>query len=408
MKPRLFPVRSLDAIYGEKLAFCPRPTPGFCHWLPQDPLTLEMLTGGMLTVSGNMPVVCAASVATPAGLQLLRDAGFPEPRTLLYKNTAEHERLCAILLDRGFRLALQHAPCPAQKNSEKYWIDPDVLRLLNNKGRLSDFVDPPYLPERRVMPPAQLCRSPFIRNLPVVIKVATCETTGGGRDIRICRTPKEVRQAWNDFRHCSQIVVEAFLSICRNLCLNYAIAEKGEITYLGSSEQIVDQRGIYYGNWLETTDPAPAAAIDAGKRIAKKGRDMGYHGCVGMDMAILKDGGIRIYDLNFRLNGSTPALLLASEIRRNFCYPMMRLAGIRCGKGFTAMIEAIYRAMHKRMFVPLVTCDPRYTGMPEAPARASGLILARNRAQAQEYCAQLQAMGLEVMSPGNSSSLQTY
>lgn len=395
----LLPKMCLEAIYGENLAFCPRPAPETCTWLPRDPVVLEMLTGGMLTVSENMPVLCAASVATPLGLQLLRDAGFSEPRTYPFSNREDHDRQQAVLLKQGFRLALQHAPHPDAPTPKNCWIDPRLLSSLNNKGHLADLVEVPYLPDRSLVAPGELHHLLKACRFPLVIKVASYETTGGGWDVAICRNANDVHHARQTFQHCRQVVVEEFLPISRNLCLNYAILPHGEITYLGSAEQITDETGKYYGNWFTTEDNAPSDAIAAGTRIAKKGFEKGYRGCVGMDTAVLESGGIRIYDLNFRLNGSTAALLLAEGIRNRYGQPVMRLAGLKCPKGFEYMVNAIYKAMHEGIFVPLVTCDPRATGIPDEAPRSSGLILGRTRSHVQKRCARLQKLGLEVLSP---------
>ncbi|ABA88614.1 hypothetical protein Pcar_1367 [Syntrophotalea carbinolica DSM 2380] len=397
----LLPRISLPAIYGANLALFPRPAPGSCAWLPQDPVVLEMLTGSMLTIAGDMPVVCAASVATPAGLQLLRDAGFSEPRPLLFRDDNDHDRHRSVLLQEGFKLVLQHAPYPAVAAPENYWIDPHLLSFLNNKGHLADLVEARYLPERRAVAPGELELFWEKHPLPLVVKVASDKTTGGGWDVAICRCSKDVRNAQKTFRHCRQVIVEEYLPISRNLCLNYAISPHGEITYLGSTEQITDQTGKYYGNWLHDGDETPVDAIAAGKRIAHRGFEKGYRGCVGMDMAILKNGEIRIYDLNFRINGSTAALLLADAVQNSYGQPVMRLAGLKCPRGFASMLDATYKAMHKGLFVPLVTCDPRATGMPGEAPRSSGLILGQSRAQIHERCARLQELGLEVMSPAN-------
>lgn len=390
------PTLTLDAIYGDGLALCPRPFPGHCNWLPRDPVFLEMLTGGMLTVSGKMPVLCAASVSTREGLQLLLDAGFSGSRTLRFRDCRDHDRHRSLLLEKGYKLALQHAPPAAEKASENYWIDPELLRFLNHKGHLAELVEERYVPDRRKVTPTELWGSSTGTCFPAVLKVATCETTGGGVDVAICHSPDDFSAIRDTFRDCGQLIVEEFLPIAKNLCLNYAVSANGEITYIGSAEQITDHGGNYYGNWFEATDPAPAAAIAAGARVAKKGFDLGYYGCVGMDMAILKNGEIRIYDLNFRLNGSTVPLLLAAGIRNRYGKPVMRLTGLRYSGSFANMIDALYRAMHRGIFVPLVTCDPGTSGRPAEYPRTSGLILGETRSQIDEQCNRLKELNFEI------------
>lgn len=398
MRPDLFPEMTLGDIYGGELAFAPTPSPKTRNWLPQDPVAIEMLSGGMLTIADDMPVLCAASVATAEGMQLLRDAGFAEARNLVrYKNNKEHNRQIAKLLGKGLKIALQHAPHPSEARPDAYWINPETLAFLNNKGHLTHLVDADQLPARHIVSPRQLRQFLVHDSLPVVVKAATNETTGGGGDVAICHNLKDLQYAENLFRNCRHVVTEEYLPMTRNLCLNYAITAKGEISYLGSAEQISDMQGKYFGNWLDDNCQAPTDAIDAGRRVAENGYKHGYWGCVGMDMAIMEDGRILIFDLNFRINGSTAALLLSANLRKKYGAPAMRLAGLRSTNSYQSMIKAIYTAMDKGLFVPLVTCNPDATEhLPNLP-RASGLILGKTRQHVRKHCQELKTLGLEVV-----------
>lgn len=397
MIPDLYPEMTLDRIYGDRLVFSPTPSPKARTWLPQDPIAIDMLTGGMLTIAGDMPVLCAASVATPEGIQLLRDAGFAEARNLLrYKNDIEHGRQLCDLLGTGLKIALQHAPHPSEAIPDAYWIHPSTLAFVNNKAHLAHMVETRHLPARRLTAPLQLRQLIETDSLPVVIKAATNETTGGGGDVAICHDSNDLQKAEILFRNCCNVVIEEFLPMTRNLCLNYAINAEGNISFIGSAEQINDTTGKYFGNWIDGSCEPPPGAIEAGRSVAKAGFEMGYWGCVGIDMATMEDGRILIYDLNFRLNGSTAALLLSRNLKKKYGQPVMRLAGLKGTSSYKRMVKAIYTAMDKGLFVPLVTCDPAaIKKLSHAPC-ARGLILGRTRAQVREHVKALEALGLEV------------
>lgn len=399
MTADLQPKITLDKVYGAGLALCPRPSPKSCTWLPHDPLTLEMLTGGMLTIAGDMPVICAASVSTPAGLRLLKDAGFASPSLRRYKDNHEHDRQLSGLLKQGFKIALQHAPHPSEETPEAYWIKPSLLSFLNNKAHLAHLVETANLPCRRLIPSGQLCRSLTATALPVVIKAATAESTGGGFDVLICHNIDDLRRAEIFFRNCAQVIAEEYLTMTHNLCLNYAIMATGRIIYLGSAEQITDGCGRYYGNWIDINSQAPSAAIEIGMQVAQKGFAKGYWGFLGIDIALMEDKKILVFDLNFRLNGSTAALILADSIKRTLGQPAMRLINMRGSSSYPKMIEALYVAMDRGIFLPLNTCAPQPSKTLQNQPLASGLVLGKSRAQIDEQCNELKTLGVDVLRP---------
>ena len=75
MSAWLKPIQSLSQIYGSDVIYSPRASPSACAWLPHDEFILDSMTGVQIPVAGDMSILCAASVSTPEGLQLLRDAG---------------------------------------------------------------------------------------------------------------------------------------------------------------------------------------------------------------------------------------------------------------------------------------------------------------------------------------------
>ncbi len=397
MKPVLRPPQTLDAIYGPGLTLAPLYPPHGRTWLPQDGVSLDLGTGGMLPIAGAMPIVCAASVTTPAGLQLLRDAGFRVPPNLhRYPHHAQYPELLATLAARGTTFAVQHVHPPCDLAPAHCWVPPEALSFLNNKGNLAHLVDAPQLPRRRVVASGRLQFELSSSSFPVVLKAITDESTGGGSDVFICQNPTDLSQAGTFFAACTHVVVEDFMPIARNLCLNYAVYAGGEIAFIGCAEQITDARGQYLGNWIDQESTAPAAAVEYGMRVARSGFARGYWGCVGIDMAELADGRVLVYDLNFRLNGSTTGLLLAAEIRRTLRQPVIRVRSLRGKSSYGALLDGTYAAMARKLLLPLCSYDPEVGREPEAVPRLRALLLGGSR---EEICAnqrELAEMGLTV------------
>lgn len=399
MNPKsLQPSLALDTVYGENLVLVPHPSPSYGRWLPQNPLALEMLTGGMLTIVGSLPLLCAASVSTPDGLTLLEDAGFSIPTRLhRFLGMDDHRRQMEERIGAGQKLALQHVYPEWELSSDHCWVSPKVLSFLNNKAHLADLVPGRQVPMRRLHLACDLAQGLTQQSLPLVIKAVTAESTGGGCDVQICHTITQVKQAEEIFRFCDQVVVEDYLDIRRNLCLNFAIGPVGTVHYLGSSEQMTDSSGTYHGNWLDEHCQAPPSAVAAGHAIARKGFEHGYWGCLGIDIAILENGGIKIFDLNFRLNGSTPLLLLAKQIKQVHNKSVLNFRVFRSRQGYRKMLDSVYRFMAKGSFLPLNSCDPGCSTCPAEPPRVAGILLGDTRLEILELLEMYQESDLEVL-----------
>jgi hypothetical protein len=82
MRAMLRPLCLVSSIYGRALIFVGRSSPNASRWLPRGDIVPDMLTSGMLTIIGDMQVVCAATVSTEQALNLLRDAGFQLPHKI--------------------------------------------------------------------------------------------------------------------------------------------------------------------------------------------------------------------------------------------------------------------------------------------------------------------------------------
>ena len=393
---RLEPTLTLGDIFGTELLYSPRASPNACAWLPCDEAVLDMLTGNQLTILGSMPILCAAGVSSPEALGLLHDAGFQVPAApCRYRDGADYLRLLSDLSGSGRKIVVQHVHPIAELAPDTCWVPPATLSFLNNKGNLAELVDAPHLPARRIVTTDRLRAKPSPPNLPLVLKAVTDESTGGGIDVVICGTAEELDRAAAYFGACADVVVEDFIEIGRNLCLNYAVTAAGRITYLGCAEQVSDAQGKYHGNWIDAESEAPAVAVEVGVHVVRAGLDRGYWGCVGVDMAIEEDGRVVVFDLNFRLNGSTAALLLAESVRSSLGQPVIRLRSWR-GKGtYREMLNAAYTAMGKGLLLPLNSYDPVAGGQPHAPPRMAGLIIGGSRDEVNEREGELAALGLE-------------
>jgi len=390
---KLKPSITLSDVFGPDIVFCPRVSPNACTWVNYDNPHLDLLTGAQLAMSGTMPFLCARTVSTKDARQLLKDTGLQLPEEL-YQHGDGNDYLQELskLCRAGKKITLQHMHTANDVALENCWIPPSTLSFVNNKAHYREIIDDTYLPSRTILRPNLILKKLSSSPLPIVIKPATDETTGGGLNVFICQKEQDLDEAEKKFRACPRIVAEEFIEINRNLCLNYAVTAAGRIIYLGSAEQVIDAEGKYMGNWIDSKSNAPPNAVELGRHLAQKGFERGYWGFVGIDMAVQDDGGIIVFDLNFRVNGSACALVLTKVIRQVFGQPVIRLGTLVGKSSYREALKSVYKALERKLMVPIASYDPtagKYSGTP----RVLCLILGQTREEVEENQRQIAEWG---------------
>jgi len=396
MSRLLRPILTFDEVYGPGRTYAPRAHPQTCGWITRDPSLLDWLTGNQLCVMGSMPVVCSAGATSPRSWELLAECGIAKPTTMLrYKGEQAAFDLARSAVESS-RLVVQHAYPEGAIDPNSQWVKPQLLSYLNNKANLPHLVPAAHVPPRTVYARA---RAFDVRpRLPVVFKAATDHSTGGGVAVAVCRTAQDVEKAAGQFESCSQVVVEDYLPIARNICMHFAVLPGGQSVYLGFADQDITEGGKYRGNWIELGARLPQATVDLALNVVRKGADLGYRGFVGIDIAILEgdEEGRRaqVIDLNFRVNGSTAAILLAPAIRSTKGPGTLHLRTFVGHNGFDSMVAAGKSAAKAGSIIPLSAFDPEMAGHLCAAPRLVALVRAESRRDALDVEADLAGSGL--------------
>lgn len=379
IKP-LLPDRTLGCIYGPCRFFAPRAHQRTSQWISRDPVLLDWITGLLQSIVGDMPFVCSAGAASPAGMDLLADAGILPPTSMhTYPGEAQAIELMQDFIRCGSKVVLQHIYPRDLIAPDAMWIDPDLLSYLNNKQNLGTLVAPENLPQRTVCPSESIFSQPRRWPYPFVLKVGSNYSNGSGGAVAICHNDDDLAAARRRFGDCTNLIVESHLSIKQNLCLNYAVMPDGSVAYLGYSEQDVSQKGQYLGNWLQLGATLPPPLPEIGRKIADQAARLGYRGIVGIDIAVLSDGAIAVLDLNFRVNGSTPAILLAPNLLETLGPALLHLRAFTVTDGFERLIAISRRAVRDGRLIPLNCFDPEVAGHPGQIARLRGLVVGSSR-----------------------------
>lgn len=381
MKSPIIPKSTLFDLCGPGYAFNSRAPENAADWVPHDPAAADAKTGNQLLIAGRMPVLCSAGSATDAGLQLLREAGFDIAATpVTYRDPDErYEQLVRFAAD-GIIVIDQHVQPDASRRPGPTWVDASLLSWLNNKGNLAELVPVFCLPERVLCDPAQVDADTLrAQALPLLVKVASDETSGGGVSVRLCRSAADVARALATFSGCESIVIEGYIPMARNFCVNYAVAADGGVSYIGTTEQRVNAQCGYLGNWLGPDVAPPVALVDAGRGIIASAARLGYRGFAGMDAALTADGAFYIYDLNFRFNGSTTPLLIHAAVAQRSGLPCAQYHIWQYAGAFGEMLAALRTFMREGRFVPFGTFDPAAMDYADSRPCVAALLLGESR-----------------------------
>ena len=380
----LTPLVEIADVVGADKIYNPRQPYGTTGISPDGDAACDSLTGAHhLVAAGPLRVICHRDAASAAALELLALAGHAvQAEPLVYGSRAEYEALLAAAADG--EVVYQHVHPSSEARPETYVVERDLLLRLTNKGRLHEFVAAEHLPRRRVIATGSIAGAVAPDELPVVVKAACDESLGGGDGVRICRSEADVAAAERDFRVSPEVVVEEFLNVVSNWCVNFAIVPEEPVRYLGAAEQIVSSEGAYEGSRIGRV--ALADVVGVGYSIAEAARDAGYRGIAGFDIVQTTDGRTAALDLNCRLNACTTALLLRYDLEEWSGRATMVAGDWETGLDDSGLLDRVSELVDRRVLVPTGSFLPR-----AGARRVWGIVLGDDRPEALAGAAHVRA-----------------
>lgn len=385
---------TLDAIYPPDTALLARfPRGAAGRWLPAD--GAELRSAATLVVQGELPLVAHAGADTAAGRALAVEAGL-EPASRVHRYASEYalRALVRTLWRAGTRLAVQHVHPAAQIPPASYFVPRDVLRTLNDKARLAALVPRAARPRRRVVARDALADLLAQFRRPVVVKAATPWSSGGGTDVMIVAPGTPPASVARRLASARTVVVEEYLRFARSFCLGYAILPDGTVHELGATEQVCDDDGRYRGNWIEPNPPVPPSLQCAALATAITVAARGHRGVLGLDGCVDARGRARIFDVNARVNGSTPALLLRDRLLAARGGRVLRSGRWRRAGSPDALVRAVRPLVRSGLLVPLAASDLRAMGEPDDRCSLLACLVLSERAELPAALARMAAVGL--------------
>jgi hypothetical protein len=340
-----------------------------------DPHLCDAYTGPIMAIAGETPVICSAGVASPCGLDLLRAAGVPASREIRTYRTAQDFRLLVgDVLGNGERLLCQHVHDEDEVPAEACMVAPDLLRYLNNKANLPAIVGPGGAPRRSPISPEDVAALAVDESW--VLKVCSDDSSGGGFGVYVHQAGTAVARP-SFVRPGAELIVEECLDLVENWCVHFCVEAIDEPRLLGATEQLISATGAYGGSRVGGT-VLPAAAAGLARAAVERARELGFIGYCGVDTGLTSSGEVRVFDLNFRINASTPPLLVLNALaasRGPAWEGRGRWQTYRHDGSLPDLVKRLEAVYPDRALIPIASYDPAFTANGSGPSLLSALLI---------------------------------
>ncbi len=340
-----------------------------------DPHLCDAYTGPIMAIADETPVICSAGVASPCGLELLGTAGLPVSREIrTYRTAEDFKRLVGDVIGNGERLLCQHVHDEDEVPAEACMVAPELLRYLNNKANLPAIVGERGAPRRTSISPED------VAGLAVgdswVLKVCSDDSSGGGYGVYVHQAGTAIAQP-AFVQPGADLIVEEYLDLVENWCVQFCVEAIGAPRMLGATEQLISATGAYGGSRVGGS-VLPAVAVALCQSVAERARELGFIGYCGIDTGLTSSGEVRVFDLNFRINASTPPLLVLNAIAAGHGpawegrgrWQTYRHDGSL--RDLVARLDGIYP---DRALIPIASYDPAFTANGSGPSLLSALVV---------------------------------
>jgi hypothetical protein len=340
-----------------------------------DPHLCDAYTGPIMAIADQTPVICSAGVASPCGLDLLGAAGVPVSREIrTYRTTQDFHRLVGDVVGNGERLLCQHVHGEDEVPADACLVAPPLLRYLNNKANLPAIVGADGAPGRTPIRPEDIATLRVDESW--VLKVCSDDSSGGGFGVYVHQAGSAIARP-SFVQPGAELIVEEYLDLVENWCVHFCVDAIGAPRLIGATEQIISATGAYGGSRVGGTVLPPAAA-ELCQTVAERARGLGFIGYCGIDTGLTSSGELRVFDLNFRINASTPPLLVLNEIAASHGPSWAgrgRWQTYRHSGSLPDLVKCLRGVYPEDALVPIASYDPAFTANGAGESLLSALLL---------------------------------
>ena len=373
--PSSIPARERTSVFGPGAVLTARLPLSDTGANTGDPHLCDAYTGPIMAIADQTPVICSAGVASPCGLDLLAAAGVPVSREIRTYRTAEQFRsLVGDVIGNGERLLCQHVHDEDDVPAEACMVAPDLLRYLNNKANLPVIVGADGAPRRSSISPEDVAALGVDESW--VLKICSDDSSGGGYGVYVHQAGSAIAQPIF-VQPGAELIVEEYLDLVENWCVHFCVEAIGGPRLLGATEQLISDTGAYAGSRVGGTVLPPAAA-QLCQAVAERARKLGFIGYCGIDTGLTSAGELRVFDLNFRINASTPPLLVLNAIaasRGPTWEGRARWQTYRHSGSLADLVRRLDAAYPDGALLPIASYDPAFTANGVGPSLLSALLI---------------------------------
>ncbi|MGE7986275.1 L-aspartate--L-methionine ligase LdmS [Lysinibacillus fusiformis] len=378
MKPKY----TLRQIYGENAVYTPRTPFSDNPWMMDDPHKLDALTSREVAIA-DIPVLVHRATQTEKAQELHRLTGLPwVEQPFSYDTQEEYLAHIRSWCEGDKTIVCQYIHDLEHMDRQCYWMDAEKFNELNSKAYIDHLIDSKYVPSRLNVETYKL--SDAIKNWqpPVVLKPGDDSPTSGGYGVIICHNKEELTEGLRQFRMTGteSIIIEELLQTKDNYSCQFVYSEELGIQYLGASQQITDNNGIYHGNII--VDEVPEKVIEVGRHIMEQGVAEGFVGVAGFDLIVTEAGDVQAIDLNFRQNGSTSMLMFHDTLGK----PINKFASYvaQSPQENEVFFQNIKKYVEQKILIPLSFYDGNYFDEP-VPSRFVGIWYADQLSEIEKH-----------------------
>ncbi|HEY1538869.1 MAG TPA: hypothetical protein VGF63_05680 [Solirubrobacteraceae bacterium] len=340
-----------------------------------DPHLCDAYTGPIMAIADDTPVICSAGVASPCGLDLLGAAGVPVSREIrTYRTAQDFQRLVRDVLGNGERLLCQHVHGEDEVPADACMVAPGLLRYLNNKANLPAIVGADGAPRRTSIGFEDVAA--LREDESWVLKVCSDDSSGGGFGVYVHEAGTAVQRP-RFVRPGAELIVEEYLDLVENWCVQFCVGAIGAPRLLGATEQLISATGAYAGSRVGGT-VLPAAAAELGQAVVERARELGFIGYCGIDTGLTSSGELRVFDLNFRINACTPPLIVLNALaasRGSSWAGRGRWQTYRHDGSLPDLVKRLEAVYPDRALVPIASYDPAFTANGPGQSLLSALLI---------------------------------
>jgi hypothetical protein len=209
-----------------------------------------------------------------------------------------------------------------------------------------------------------------------VLKVCSDDSSGGGYGVYVHQAGSPIAQP-SFVRPDAELIVEEHLDLVENWCVHFCVEAIGAPRLLGATEQLISATGAYGGSRVGGT-VLPQAAAELCQAVAERARELGFIGYCGIDTGLTSAGQLKVFDLNFRINASTPPLLVLNALaasRGPEWTGRGRWQTYRHSRSLPDLVERLKAVYPERALVPIASYDPAFTANGEGLSLLSALLI---------------------------------